>query len=90
MFAETRPDGQHVSSINKKVQCLFGSFHSAGGIGVILNLDRLAQRLKMAGLKVHVRGLADSGWYLDIPACQGDSKNCLPAQENNIIKQGMA
>lgn len=58
---------------------IFVSFHSAGGIGVILNLDRLARRLKMAGLKVEVRGLADSGWYLD-----------MPAQETNKILQGMA
>ena len=54
-------------------------FHSAGGIGVILNLDRLARRIKMAGLKVEVRGLADSGWYLD-----------LPIRETNPIQQGMA
>ncbi|KAL9969046.1 hypothetical protein ACROYT_G021210 [Oculina patagonica] len=63
---------------------------SAGGIGVILNLDRLARRLHMAGLKVQVRGLADSGWYLDIPACHGGKMNCQPAQETNMIKQGMA
>ena len=40
------------------------SCFSAGGVGVILNLDRLALRLKMAGSKVKVRGLADSGWFL--------------------------
>lgn len=52
---------------------------SAGGIGVILNLDRLVRRIKMAGLKVEVRGLADSGWYLD-----------MPIPETNQIQQGMA
>ena len=58
---------------------IFVWFRSAGGIGVILNLDRLAQRIKMAGLKVEVRGLADSGWYLD-----------MPIPETNQIQQGMA
>lgn len=42
---------------------------SAGGIGVILNLDRIAKRLQTGGFKIDVRGLADSGWYLDIPSC---------------------
>ena len=58
---------------------IFVWFRSAGGIGVILNLDRLAQRIKMAGLKVEVRGLADSGWYLD-----------MQMPETNQIQQGMA
>lgn len=67
---------------------------SAGGIGVILNLDRIAMRLKMAGAKVQVRGLADSGWYLmghDCPLtrrCRAvGHRNCDPAQ---AIEQGMA
>ena len=73
--------------------CVF-LFSSAGGIGVILNLDRIAMRLKMAGAKVQVRGLADSGWYLmghDCPLTRrcraAGRRNCDPAQ---AIEQGMA
>lgn len=64
---------------------------SAGGIGVILNLDRIAKRLEMGGLKIDVRGLADSGWYLDIPPCSAGGKHCQGAklQENNMISIGM-
>lgn len=68
------------------------TFYSAGGIGVILNLDRLARRLQMAALKVQVRGLADSGWYIDLTDCTaGGKQNCLPAQPQNaaMILQGM-
>ncbi|PFX31169.1 palmitoleoyl-protein carboxylesterase notum1a-like isoform X1 [Stylophora pistillata] len=64
---------------------------SAGGIGVILNLDRIDKRLEMGGLKIDVRGLADSGWYLDIPPCPAGGKHCQGAklQENNMISIGM-
>ena len=65
------------------------SFRSAGGIGVILHLDRIARRLEMGGLKVEVRGLADSGWYLDLPPCSGGKKHCKAAGDNNMIKKGM-
>lgn len=72
---------------------------SAGGIGVILNLDRLATRLKESGSKVRVRGLADSGWYLprnltgsgkgatNKRCLVGEGRNCEPAK---AIKKGMA
>lgn len=67
---------------------------SAGGIGVILNLDRIAKNLKMAGFNVHVRGLTDSGWYLIgdesplSPRCLvGGGNNWAPSQ---AIKEGMA
>ena len=44
---------------------------SAGGIGVILNLDRVANNLAKLGSRVQVRGLADSGWYLDLNSHAG-------------------
>ena len=60
---------------------------------MILNLDRIATKLRMAGSKVHVRGLADSGWYLigdnsplKRPCLLGGGQNCEPA---DAIKQGM-
>lgn len=39
---------------------------SAGGTGVLLNVDRVAQQLEEMGHHgIQVRGLADSGWFLD-------------------------
>ncbi|RWS16397.1 protein notum-like protein [Dinothrombium tinctorium] len=38
---------------------------SAGAGGVLVNLDRVADLLAAIGSKVEVRGLSDSGWFLD-------------------------
>ncbi|XP_059615288.1 palmitoleoyl-protein carboxylesterase NOTUM [Phlebotomus argentipes] len=39
---------------------------SAGGVGVMLNLDKIRHFLvQERGLKVTVRGISDSGWFLD-------------------------
>ncbi|XP_052873832.1 palmitoleoyl-protein carboxylesterase NOTUM [Anopheles cruzii] len=39
---------------------------SAGGLGVMLNLDKVRTLLQSErGLKVSVRGVSDSGWFLD-------------------------
>ncbi|XP_065086521.1 palmitoleoyl-protein carboxylesterase NOTUM [Ochlerotatus camptorhynchus] len=39
---------------------------SAGGLGVMLNLDKVRSFLQNEkGLKVSVRGVSDSGWFLD-------------------------
>ncbi|KFQ29563.1 Protein notum, partial [Merops nubicus] len=47
-----------------KVLLLAGS--SAGGTGVLLNVDRVAEQLEEMGYPgIQVRGLADSGWFLD-------------------------
>ncbi|XP_056673302.1 palmitoleoyl-protein carboxylesterase NOTUM isoform X2 [Monodelphis domestica] len=47
-----------------KVLLLAGS--SAGGTGVLLNVDRVAEQLEELGYSaIQVRGLADSGWFLD-------------------------
>ncbi|XP_036078586.1 palmitoleoyl-protein carboxylesterase NOTUM isoform X2 [Rousettus aegyptiacus] len=47
-----------------KVLLLAGS--SAGGTGVLLNVDRVAEQLEALGYPaIQVRGLADSGWFLD-------------------------
>ncbi|KAK9406956.1 palmitoleoyl-protein carboxylesterase NOTUM [Crotalus adamanteus] len=49
---------------NAKVLLLAGS--SAGGTGVLLNVDRVAEQLEELGYPgIQVRGLADSGWFLD-------------------------
>ncbi|KAG5676925.1 hypothetical protein PVAND_006722 [Polypedilum vanderplanki] len=39
---------------------------SAGGLGVMLNMDKIRAFLQdERGLNVHVRGVSDSGWFLD-------------------------
>lgn len=39
---------------------------SAGGMGVMLNLDRIKKFLHVVkGVKVKVKGVSDSGWFLD-------------------------
>lgn len=46
-----------------KMLLLAGS--SAGAGGVLVNLDRIAETLYRSGSKVEVRGIIDSGWFLD-------------------------
>ncbi|CAL8358798.1 unnamed protein product [Boreogadus saida] len=46
-----------------KVVMLAGT--SAGGTGVLLNIDRVAGQLEAMGAEAHVRGLVDSGWFLE-------------------------
>lgn len=38
---------------------------SAGGIGVMLNIERVAGQLSQLGADAQVRGLVDSGWFLE-------------------------
>ncbi|RXN23011.1 palmitoleoyl- carboxylesterase NOTUM [Labeo rohita] len=72
-----------------KVLLLAGS--SAGGTGVLLNVDRVSELLKDLGLgSVQVRGLADSGWFLDNKQyrCTDcvDTISCAPTE---AIKRGV-
>ncbi|MCI4383241.1 hypothetical protein PGIGA_G00024200 [Pangasianodon gigas] len=74
---------------NAKVLLLAGS--SAGGTGVLLNVDRVAELLKSLGhSSVQVRGLADSGWFLDNKQyrCTDcvDTIGCAPTE---AIKRGI-
>ncbi|CAN0213822.1 unnamed protein product [Lampetra fluviatilis] len=63
---------------------------SAGGTGVLLNADRVAEQLEALGSPAQMRGLADSGWFIDNkqfrPADCLDSYSCLPT---DAIKKGM-
>ena len=66
-------------------------FFSIGGIGVIMNIDRVATMMATAGSSCKVRGISDSGWYLeskpDLTQCKNNPQNCnKPAQ---AIKKGM-
>ncbi|TKS69092.1 Palmitoleoyl-protein carboxylesterase notum1a [Collichthys lucidus] len=74
---------------NAKVLLLAGS--SAGGTGVLLNVDQVAEQLELQGHRgVQVRGLADSGWFLDnkqykFSECL-DTLSCAPTE---AIKRGI-
>ncbi|XP_041350935.1 palmitoleoyl-protein carboxylesterase NOTUM-like [Gigantopelta aegis] len=48
---------------NAQKLLLLGS--SAGGIGVLINLDRVAEVVHMRAPGVEVRGVVDAGWFLD-------------------------
>ncbi|CAH1799058.1 unnamed protein product [Owenia fusiformis] len=64
---------------------------SAGGTGVLVNLDKIADMLKKVAPQVDVRGVSDSGWFLDnepfrtVPCT--DAHLCTPAE---TIKRGIA
>lgn len=57
-------------------KCYLFNF-SAGGIGVLVNLDRVANQMTQLAPEVEVRGIADSGWFLDYP--QYRYKDCIEA-----------
>uniref|UniRef100_A0A8C5GX65 Palmitoleoyl-protein carboxylesterase notum1a-like n=1 Tax=Gouania willdenowi TaxID=441366 RepID=A0A8C5GX65_GOUWI len=74
---------------NAKVLLLAGS--SAGGTGVLLNVDRVAELLEGLGYAgVQVRGLSDSGWFLDNKQYHHtdcvDAVSCAPTE---TIKRGI-
>lgn len=63
---------------------------SAGGTGVLLNIEKVASQLEQLGADVQVRGLVDSGWFLEskqqkTPECP-DSLSCTPV---DAIKKGL-
>uniref|UniRef100_A0A3Q3B859 Notum, palmitoleoyl-protein carboxylesterase n=1 Tax=Kryptolebias marmoratus TaxID=37003 RepID=A0A3Q3B859_KRYMA len=74
---------------NAKVLLLAGS--SAGGTGVLLNVDHVAEHLESEGHSgVQVRGVVDSGWFLDnkqykLTDCL-DTISCAPTE---AIKRGI-
>lgn len=64
---------------------------SAGGTGVLLNVDRVAELLQGLGhTGIQVRGLSDSGWFLDNKQyhCTDcvDTVSCSPTE---TIKRGI-
>ncbi|KAG0444724.1 hypothetical protein HPB47_013460 [Ixodes persulcatus] len=71
-----------------KMLLLAGS--SAGGAGVLLNVDRVADLLGSLGSRVKVRGVADSGWFLDNEPFEPreclEPHSCAPLE---VIKRGM-
>ncbi|KAG7263238.1 hypothetical protein CRUP_001507, partial [Coryphaenoides rupestris] len=71
-----------------KVVMLTGT--SAGGTGVLLNVDRVASQLAQLGAEAHVRGLVDSGWFLEsqqqLPQSCPETISCSP---EDAIKKGL-
>ncbi|XP_057700474.1 carboxylesterase notum2 [Corythoichthys intestinalis] len=71
-----------------KVVLLSGT--SAGGTGVLLNIERVASYLEQLGAEAQVRGLVDSGWFLESkhqrsPDCP-ETVTCSP---EDAIKVGL-
>ncbi|KAM9314957.1 carboxylesterase notum2 [Pholidichthys leucotaenia] len=71
-----------------KVVMLSGT--SAGGTGVLLNIERVASQLQELGAETQVRGLVDSGWFLESknqrsPNCP-ETVSCTP---EDAIKIGL-
>lgn len=67
------------------------AFHfSAGGTGVLLNLDHVADNLADWVPGIEVRGVSDSGWFLDNkqykPAPCMNAHSCAPVDG---IKRGV-
>ncbi|KAM7418648.1 hypothetical protein PAMA_015989 [Pampus argenteus] len=71
-----------------KVVMLSGT--SAGGTGVLLNIERVASQLEQLGAETQVRGLVDSGWFLE--SKQQRSPNCpetVSCSPEDAIKIGL-
>ncbi|XP_076869773.1 carboxylesterase notum2 [Brachyhypopomus gauderio] len=71
-----------------KVVMLAGT--SAGGTGVLLNIEKVASQLQQLGADAQVRGLVDSGWFLESKQQKShdclDSVSCSPV---DAIKKGI-
>ena len=50
---------------------------SAGGTGVLVNLDSVADLVRNLGGRMRVRGIVDSGWFLDNDPFSGSGKQGL-------------
>uniref|UniRef100_A0A673C685 Notum, palmitoleoyl-protein carboxylesterase n=1 Tax=Sphaeramia orbicularis TaxID=375764 RepID=A0A673C685_9TELE len=74
----------------KQAKVVMLSGISAGGTGVLLNIERVASQLEQLGAEAQVRGLVDSGWFLQSklqrsPNCP-ETVSCSP---EDAIKIGL-
>ncbi|XP_054635897.1 carboxylesterase notum2 isoform X2 [Dunckerocampus dactyliophorus] len=74
----------------KQAKVVMLSGESAGGTGVLLNIERVASQLEQLGAEAQVRGLVDSGWFLESkhqrsPNCP-ETVTCSP---EDAIKVGL-
>ncbi|KAM9304890.1 palmitoleoyl-protein carboxylesterase notum2-like [Gastrophryne carolinensis] len=71
-----------------KTVILAGS--SAGGTGVFINIDRVAALVEtLTGDTVQVRGLVDSGWFLDTKHAKSDCSDGSSCALTEAIKKGL-
>lgn len=62
---------------------------SAGGTGVLVNLDRIADLVSTINSKTVVRGLIDSGWFLDNEPFRNPNVNSFLARKmDNVCLDG--
>ena len=61
---------------------------SAGGTGVLINLDKIANLITSINLKTIVNGLVDSGWFLDNEPFKSSTNNFLSRQMNSACLEG--
>uniref|UniRef100_A0A3Q3WMJ4 Notum, palmitoleoyl-protein carboxylesterase n=1 Tax=Mola mola TaxID=94237 RepID=A0A3Q3WMJ4_MOLML len=73
-----------------KARVLLVAGRSAGGIGVLVNVDHIAQQLETQAGGVKVRGLSDSGWVLDrTPYKPSDCQDVLSCSPVDAVKRGL-
>lgn len=62
--------------------------YSAGGVGVMLNLDPIQKMLRQySGLSVH--GITDSGWFMDKPSFHFKGKKLGKIKPIEAVKLGI-
>ena len=58
--------------------------NSAGGTGVLINIDRVSSLMLSLAPNVEVRGIADSAWFLDNKPFKDvectDAHQCTPSE----------
>ncbi|KAL8621896.1 hypothetical protein ACOMHN_046100 [Nucella lapillus] len=57
----------------RKAKKLILTGSSAGGTGVLVNIDRISELVKSRAPQVEVRGLVDAGWFLDNEPYRGSA-----------------
>ena len=53
-------------------KCFIPCYFSAGGVGVMFHIDNIARQLRNVGSKAEVRGISDSGWYVETAGMAAD------------------
>ena len=71
------------------IHSVFGCFcFSAGGVGVMLNLDPIQKMLRQySGMSVH--GITDSGWFMDQQPYDLEGSGSSSTSPVNAVKLGI-
>lgn len=61
---------------------------SAGGVGVMFHIDKIAFKLRKAGSHAEVRGISDSGWFIETGSVpeRGNFKTWQVRRSGNILR----